>query len=319
MAKRMLVINREIKGEYVEQINRIIPDWEIVLGNDSEEFAEQLKEADVILHGGREIDPHIASNGRLKWLQTWYAGINGLPLEALQKHDVKVTNAKGVHTYSASETVFALLLGFTRKIHTYVRQQQQKIWDDDGITDEIHEKTMGIIGAGVIGKEVAKIAKAFGMKVLGVRQSGKAEENMDHMYTPDQLKEVLPQCDVVVIILPLTNGTKNLFAAREFAQMKKGAFFINIGRGPIVNEADLIAALEQGQIAGAGLDVFATEPLPKDSPLWDMENVIITPHTAGVTGNYERRLMEDVFLPNLRKFVAGDQPTLNLIDYGKGY
>lgn len=319
MKKRIMVINREIEDAYVNKIKKIIPDWEVVMGEDPELMQAQLREAEIILHWKQAIEPDMLQNKQLKWLQTWSAGVNSLPMDTLKEKQVMITSANGVHAYPITETIFALLLGFTRKIHTYVRQQLDKNWNNAGIEEEIHEKTIGIVGAGAIGMETAKIAKAFGMRVLGVRYSGKAAEDVDQMYTPEQLEEVLPQCDAVVVTLPLTKATENMFTAREFRLMKESAFFINIGRGLIVNEGDLVDALKQKQIAGAGLDVFATEPLPADSPLWEMDNVIVTPHTSGATAYYEQRVIEDIFLPNLRHYIAGERPNKNLVNYEKGY
>ncbi len=320
MSKRTLVINRDLDETYLNDIKEVASDWEIVTGEDPDDLKEQLKEAEIVLHWKKAIEPILLEqNTNLKWVQTWSAGVNDLPLQDLQKKGVSLTSANGVHTYPISETIFAHLLGLTRKIHTYVRQQKEKKWEESDLKLEIHEKTIGIIGVGAIGLETAKIAKAFGMKVLGVRHSGKPTDFVDKMYKSDQLADVLPQCDFVVITLPLTEATKHMFAAKEFSQMKKSAFLINIGRGPIVQEEDLIKALEQKEIAGAGLDVFATEPLPEDSPLWEMENVIVTPHTAGATEHYAKRVIKDIFIPNLRDYLQGKKPSVNLVDFKKGY
>ncbi len=166
MGKRTMVINRKIDTQYVDKIKAIAPNWEIVMDDDPGVLQNQLKEAEIILHWKQAIKPAVLKNSNLTWLQTWSAGVNKLPMEVLQEKQVLITSANGVHAYPISETIFALLLGLTRKIHTYVRQQQKKKWDDAGIDGEIHGKTIGIIGAGAIGRETAKIAKAFGMKVL---------------------------------------------------------------------------------------------------------------------------------------------------------
>lgn len=320
MSKRKIVVNLDLDEKYIDEIKEVAPDWEIVSGKDTDELQEDLKGAEVILHWKKAIEQTVLEqNNDLKWVQTWSAGVNNLPLEQLSERNVSITSANGVHAYPISETIFALMLGLTRKIHTYVRQQQQKQWEHGDLKLEIHEKTIGVIGVGAIGLETAKIAKAFGMKVLGVRHSGKSTDYVDEMYTPDQLSDVLPQCDVVVITLPLTDETTNLFGKEQFEQMKNSSLLINIGRGPIVKEDDLVEALQSGVIAGAGLDVFATEPLPEDSPLWDMENVIVTPHTAGSTEHYTERVVRDVFIPNLKNYLEGEQPSKNLVDYNKGY
>jgi phosphoglycerate dehydrogenase-like enzyme len=315
MTKRKMVIAKNLHIDLVQQIKDIVPDWELVIGKDKEVWGPHLHEAEVIV--GYQLPLETVSN--LKWIQSSSAGINHFPIKHFIQNDILLTSANGVHAYPISETIFALLLGFTRKIHTYVKNQQEKIWHHGGIEQEIHEKTIGIIGVGAIGKETAKIAKAFGMKVLGIRQSCNPVENVDEMYTPDQLNLVLPQCDYVVVTLPLTKDTYHLFGSEQFKQMKPSAFFINIGRGALVHEKELVEALKNGEIAGAGLDVFEQEPLDKKSPLWELENVIITPHTAGSTEYYNQRVIEDIFIPNLKEYLAGNRPPINFVDYTKGY
>ncbi len=318
MAK--LVITQNIEESHLDQIKSIIPNWEIVAGRDSSIWLEHLKDAEVIVGWKKEIAEHcIVADSKLRWMQSWSAGVNSMPLAEMEKKNILLTSANGVHAYPISETVFALMLGLTRKIHTYVRNQQEKKWDHAHMNLEIHEKTIGIIGVGHIGKETAKIAKAFGMKVLGVRHSDREEDFVDEMYTTDQLPEVLPRCDYVVITLPLTTETRHLFGASEFKQMKSSAFFINIGRGEIVVEEDLIDALSTGEIAGAGLDVFTKEPLDENSPLWEFENVIVTPHTSGSTEHYTKRVIEDIFITNLKSYALGGVLPKNVVDYKKGY
>jgi len=315
MAKRKMVITKDLNQDIFDQIKRVVPDWDIIAGKDQEIWRPHVNEAEVTLGYKLELDDF----SNLKWVQSSSAGINHFPIEQFQSNGIMLTSANGVHAYPISETIFAYMLGLTRKIHTYVKNQKSKIWHHSNMKLEIHEKTIGIIGVGAIGKETAKIAKAFGMKVLGVRHSGKLVEYVDEMFTPDRLEELLPMCDYVVLTLPLTNETYQLFTAREFQLMKPTAFFINIGRGKLVMEEDLIAALQAGEIAGAGLDVFEKEPLSGDSPLWEMDNVIITPHTAGSTEYYDKRVVEDIFIPNLKAYLKGQHPFINLVDYSKGY
>jgi phosphoglycerate dehydrogenase-like enzyme len=315
-----LVITHNLAQNLVEQIKQVVPDWELIVGKDKDVWQNHIKDAEVIAGWKRGLEELCLSpESKLKWVQTWSAGVDSLPLEKLQARNITLTSANGVHAYPISETIFALMLALTRKIHTYVKNQQAKTWDHANMKLEIHEKTIGIIGVGAIGKETAKIAKAFGMKVLGVRHSGKPADHVDEMYTTDQLHIVLSQCDYVVVTLPHTKETHHLFGAEQFKQMKPSAFFINIGRGEIVVEDELIQALQDGTIAGAGLDVFETEPLQDDSPLWEMDNVIITPHTSGSTEHYDRRVVENILIPNLKNYLAGATPSINLVDYSKGY
>ncbi|MEH7095442.1 D-2-hydroxyacid dehydrogenase [Neobacillus vireti] len=320
MSKRKIVITQNLKPEYIAKIKKIIPDWDVIAGKDPSIWKEHAKDAEVIAGWRKELADYCLTSGSiLQWVQTWSAGVDSLPLEKLQSQNIKVTSANGVHAYPISETIFALMLGLTRKIHTYVKNQQTKTWDHAHLSLEIHEKTIGVIGVGEIGRETARIAKAFGMTVLGVRHSGKPSDFVDEMYRPDQLDQVLPKCDYVVVTLPHTQETHHLFGEQQFTQMKPSAFFINIGRGEIVIEEELISALQEGTIAGAGLDVFETEPLSTESPLWEMENVIITPHTSGATEHYNKRVVENILIPNLETYLTGQTPGINLVNFRKGY
>ncbi|WP_342429804.1 D-2-hydroxyacid dehydrogenase [Neobacillus sp. FSL H8-0543] len=320
MQKRKLVITHEIDQNHIKQIKDLIPEWELIVGKNKEIWQKHIKDAEIIAGWKKGLeDECLAPDSKLKWLQTWSAGVDSLPLEEFESRNMAVTSANGVHVYPISETIFALMLGLTRKIHTYVKNQQAKTWHHSGMKLEMHEKTIGIIGVGAIGKEVAKISKAFGMNVLGVRHSGKPDMFVDEMYTASQLHSVLPNCDYIVVTLPLTRETHRLFGSKEFSQMKSSSFFINIGRGEIVVEEDLINALQHGTIAGAGLDVFEQEPLTIDSPLWEMDNVIITPHTSGSTEHYSKRVIENIFIPNLKTYINGNAPNINLVNFSKGY
>lgn len=317
---KQLVVTHNLSDESIQQIKETLPDWTILYGKDPSNWENELSSSTIIVGWNKKIpESNVISSGNLRWLQTWSAGVDTLPLSELKDNGVYVTSANGVHAAPISETIFALMLGLTRRIHAYVRNQQSKTWHHENLKLEIHQKTIGVIGVGEIGKETAKIAKAFDMKVLGVRHSGKETEYVDEMYTPDQLDQVLPQCDYVVVTLPLTSDTRHLFNEQAFQQMKDSAFFINIGRGEIVKEDALIHALEEGSIAGAGLDVFEKEPLSENSPLWGMENVIITPHTAGATEHYQQRVIEEIFLPNLKSFLKDEELPINLVDFTKGY
>ncbi|WML42900.1 D-2-hydroxyacid dehydrogenase [Neobacillus sp. PS3-40] len=320
MTKRKLVIPQNIVPDFIAQIKEVIPDWEVIVGKDPTIWKEHLMDAEIIAGWKKGFEQYcLGPESKLKWVQSWSAGIDSFPLQEFEARTISLTSANGVHVYPISETIHALMLALTRKLHTYVKNQQAKLWDHSHLKLEMHEKTIGIIGVGNIGKETAKIAKAFGMKVLGVRNSGRQEEFVDEMYTTNQLSTLLPKCDYVVVTLPLTKETTRLFGAEQFNLMKPSAFFINIGRGEIVVENELVEALKEQKIAGAGLDVFETEPLYSDSPLWEMENVIITPHASGATEHYNQRVIENILIPNLKSYLVSKTPTINLVDYSKGY
>ncbi|MGD6775671.1 D-2-hydroxyacid dehydrogenase [Sutcliffiella horikoshii] len=320
MSKRLMLITQNIGEAYTQQIKELAPDFEIIVGKDKEILAPFAKEAEIVVGWKKDLEKlSLIEGSNLRWIQSWSAGVNNMPLQTFTENGILLTSANGVHAYPISETIFALMLGLTRKVHTYVKQQQQKEWHHAQMNLEIHEKTIGIIGVGEIGKETARIAKAFRMNVIGVRHSGIAADNVDEMFTPDRLHKVLPKCDYVVITLPLTDETDGMFGLEEFKRMKKTAFLINIGRGEVLVEDELINALQENVIAGAGLDVFAKEPLEKSSPLWDMDNVIVTPHTSGSTEHYTKRVIEDIVIPNLKHYLKNENPSINLVDYKKGY
>ncbi|MFJ9382305.1 D-2-hydroxyacid dehydrogenase [Peribacillus sp. NPDC101481] len=318
MPKRKLIISQNLNELLLQKIKELVPDWTVITGRSPEIWRNHIADAEVIAGWKAEMSVSIDAS-EVKWIQTWSAGVNALPLENLEQMNVQITTANGVHAYPISETIFALMLALTRKVDTYIKQQQTKTWHHAHMKQEIHEKTIGIIGVGKIGKETAKIAKAFGMTVLGMRHSDKSEEFVDEMFTQKQLNDLLPRCDYIVVTLPLTPETRYMFGKKEFMLMKRSAFFINIGRGNLVIQNDLVQALMDKEIAGAGLDVFETEPLPENSPLWELDNVIITPHTSGNTEFYDQRLIHDIFMPNLKNYLNGKKPSTNLLDYKKGY
>lgn len=213
-----------------------------------------------------------------------------------------------------------MMLSLTRNLHKQMRSQINKEWRSEGNLPEMHGKTIGILGVGSIGLEVARLAKAFGMEVLGFRRSGKPEAEVDEMieYGAEGLNELLRRSDYVVNTLPLTQETYRIIGKEQFEIMKPTALYINIGRGGTTDEGALINALREGQIAGAGLDVFEEEPLSQESPLWELENVILTPHVSGNTEHYARRAM-DIFIDNFKDYLSGKLPERNRVDLDKGY
>ncbi|WP_407270946.1 D-2-hydroxyacid dehydrogenase [Radiobacillus sp. PE A8.2] len=320
MKSKKIIVAENLNNQLQTKIKEAVPNWEIIFGKNRDNWNHHLQEAHIIAGWKKAMEePCLQQTSQLQWIQSWSAGVDNYPLQLIADNSIHLTTASGVHSYPISETIFALMLGWTRKIDTYVRNKTNKIWDHGNLKLEIHQKTIGIIGVGAIGKETAKIAKAFDMKVIGVRNTNKPEPFVDEMVTIDQLHDILPSCDFVVLTLPLTEQTNHLFGKDEFKLMKHSSFLINIGRGEVVNEQALIEALQNEEIAGAGLDVFENEPLEKTSPLWEMENVIITPHTAGSTEYYDQRVVENILIPNLRSYINGQPPSINLVDFKKQY
>jgi phosphoglycerate dehydrogenase-like enzyme len=312
MMPKMVFLQALSEG-HIGQIREVAPEWDIVHGKTAEEWEPHLAQAEILCGWNAKAEEHCLREGSpLRWVHSWGAGVDRIPLDRLEKAGIALTNSSGVHPYPISETVFAMMLGFTRKLHIYVRNQMEKKWHHAGVRAEMHGKTIGIVGVGAIGAEIARLARAFGMKVLGLRRTGEPVPEVDAMYGPDGLHELLRQSDYVVVTVPLTGETYHMFGAEQFRQMKENAFFVNIGRGKTVDTEALVEALRQGRIAGAGLDVFEQEPLPPEHPLWEMENVIITPHSSGSTEHYHERAL-DLFLQNLRDYVAGKPPSVNRV------
>jgi phosphoglycerate dehydrogenase-like enzyme len=258
----------------------------------------------------------------LRWVQLWSAGADQLQaFPELKDKPFLLTNTSGIHGRQLTEHTFALILAWNRAFPAAFAAQKRREWL--ALTDQsialLPGKTMLILGYGAIGKQIARTALVFGMKVAALRRSrskGKAPGGI-RLETPDKLGELLPEADYVVNILPATPETRHYFGEAEFGRMKPGALYVNIGRGATTREAALIKALRSRQIAGALLDVTEEEPLPAASPLWDMDNVILTSHYAGRSPEYSR-LALDVALENLKRYVRG-KPLRNLVDKNRGY
>ena len=255
----------------------------------------------------------------LKWLQLTAAGVEIFMTEEIKASPVIITNTSGMHIVNIGEYVIALMLAFTKKLPLYFQQKQRKQWKRFP-PPVLRSHVVGIVGLGHIGREVARLAKAFGMKVIANRRSSKqAERNeyVDTMFAQEQLGQLLAESDFVVLTLPLTDETRQLIGEKEIHAMKSTAFLINIARGAVVDEDALIRALEEKWIAGAGLDVYATEPLPVNSPLWKLPNVILTPHIAGSMNDFNKRATE-FFLENLRQYLGG-RKLRSVVNKERGY
>lgn len=294
-------------------------DLDVVVTKDRAQIEELLPELRIAL--GMFPRDLISKAPNLKWLHLWSAGADWLLRHPdVADSDLVITNSAGVHAAPISEHVFAYLLAFARGFPRSLRSQVERQWDPRRQAElfELQDKTMLIVGAGNIGERVAELGRAFGMSVLAVRRNPlRPVIGADEVAGVDRLDELLPRADFVVITVPLTNETQGLFDARRLALMRPSAYLINIGRGGTVVERDLVAALQDRVIAGAGLDVFEEEPLPEDAPLWRLENVIITAHYSGATPRYVERVLE-IFLDNLERFQAGAQ-LRNVVDKRLGY
>lgn len=306
----------------VEAIHSALPgdELEIVVALDDEALARALPGAD-ILFGMRLIPDLMPLTGSLRWIQTLSAGVEKLISPALIDSDILITNASGAHAPQISEHILAMLLAFARGLPGAYRAQLASNWDHDGVAGGVFElegKTLGIVGLGDLGDAVAVKARAFGLNILALRKRPTAKPAyVDEIFLPADLPGLLSRSDFVVDTLPLTPATRQFIGAAEFAAMPDSAYFFNAGRGGTVDQDALIAALHSGAIAGAGLDVTDPEPLPPESPLWKMPNVIITPHTSGYSPMVRERVTR-IFVENLTRFVAGE-PLANVVNAAAGY
>jgi phosphoglycerate dehydrogenase-like enzyme len=309
--------------EQVAALAREFPDVRFDDPATREECEALLPDADVVL--GFALRPHnFARAARVRWVHSTAAGVGHLLFPELVESPIVVTNARGAHARSMAEHVLGLMLAFTRRLHVSRDMQRERRWTQaeqvrgEPTFGELHGATLGIVGFGHIGRAVAAAARAFGMQVIALRRRPAADPSPAHeQWNVGRLGELLERCDWLVLAAPHTPATDRLLGPAEFGRMKPGARLVNIARGALVDETALVEALRSGRLAGAALDVMEQEPLPAESPLWSMPELLVTPHTAGVGPRLWDRVREQ-FAGNLRRFLAG-QPLENVVDKRSGY
>jgi len=275
-----------------------------------EDQRARIGEAEVLVVSGFWDNALLDQAERMRFIQVCAAGYDAFDLDALKERGIRLANASGINVNAVSEHAMALVLAFTRKLWDARDNQKKAFWrgmisDIASREDELAGKTMLIYGLGAIGRRLAKLARAFDMRVIAIKQDlSTGADAVDELHGPEALQTLLPQADVVVLTCPLTEKTRGLIGEAELAAMKPTGFLVNVARGPCVDEAALIKAFGKGTIAGAGIDVTTVEPLDPSSPLWGFDNVILTPHTAGETRRYEENVI-DILQENLKRLAAG--------------
>ena len=301
-----------VPGDEFERVQAAAGDATVVNTDSEEAAAREVADADAFY--GRISPSLFAAASKLRWVQAPIAGLEHYLFPELARSDVVVTNMRGIYNDHIADHAWAFVLAFARGFHVYLRRQARGEWNPGGVpVVHLADATLGIIGLGGIGEEVARRGATSGMRVLAVdpRRTEKPA-GVDELWPAGRLDGLLAQSDFVVLCTPHTPETEKMIRLPQLRRMKTSAYLINIGRGIVVDLADLTQALQGGTIAGAGLDVYETEPLPPDHPLWSMENVLLTPHTAGhAPHTAERRL--NVLLANVRRFTAGE-PLVNVVD-----
>jgi phosphoglycerate dehydrogenase-like enzyme len=308
---------------YVEQLRGEFPQHTFVDVWDRDRLRSALPDADAAF--AAFVDPDIVhALGRLKWVQAPAVGVAHILSEELIASHIVVTTARGVRARAIAEHVLGTTLALARQLPLVLERQRDRQWALDemeasGAIRTLHNRRMGIVGLGAIGIEVARAAACLGMRVSAIRK--RVDQPKPHFVAdvlqPDRLRELLAESDVVVLCAPLTPDTRHLIDASALVSVKRGAFLINVGRGRLIDDEAVIAALRDGRLGGAALDVFTREPLDPDSPFWNLPNVIVTPHMSGMMEDYWTPLVA-LFSENLRRFERGEA-LLNVVDKRAGY
>jgi phosphoglycerate dehydrogenase-like enzyme len=306
-----------------DSIRKRWPQMRVVHLPDYDRLPEELPDTDVFV-GYSLRAQQLVDGKKLKWIHSTAAGVSQLMYPELRDSGIVVTNPSGIFSIPMAEHIVGMLLALAKNFPDCVRQQdrgiwsQQKLWDKPQQFTELNGKVLLIVGFGSIGRELAKRARAFEMRVWGVTRSGQGDlTHAEKIVATASLEDVLPYADYVVLAAPETSETKRLMGAAQMARMKPGARLLNVGRGSLLDEAALIAALESGALGGAALDVAEKEPLPPEDPLWKAPNLFITPHTSAVSDRLWAR-ETDLFLQLLERWFDG-RDLFNRVDFGRGY
>ena len=284
-----------------------------------EETADRIGEADILVTSGFWTNSLIGTATKLKLIQVCAAGYEQFDLEALHAKRIRIANGRGVNVNAVSEHALSLMLSFTRQLHTARDRQHRREWrgmvsDIPKREDELSGKTLLVYGLGAIGSRLAHLGKIFDMHVIGIKRDVSNNDGTAHeLHPPERLHELLPHADFVVLTCPLTPETKNVINEAALRAMSPRGYLINVARGGCVDEKALVGALSAGEIAGAGIDVTIDEPLAKNSPLWEIENLLLTPHTGGETQAYEDNVI-DLLITNLERLWRGESKLVNQLD-----
>jgi len=308
-------ISRELSEALARPLRARLPDREVVIWTHEDELRAGIGEIEALL-AFRPPRGVWAGATRLRLFQMMGAGVDALLPAPDLAESVRIANARGIHGPHMSEFALAMVLALAKRVPRALEQSRDRLWKQYGV-DTIAGRTLAILGLGSIGAAVAETASRLGMRVIGTQREPKATPHVAEIVRPELTEQVLRAADFVVVLVPLTPETRGSLGARELAWLRPSAYLINLARGGIVDENALAEALRAGRLAGAAIDVFAEEPLPASSPLWDAPNTILTPHVAGLGPGYMERLTE-IFAENLGRIENG-LPLRNEVDRARGY
>lgn len=311
-----ILINEKLKESQLKTIAELLPEYEIL----TELETDKLRNTEVIVNWSKKMT-ELWEEGKfpnLKWVQATSAGVSYLPLKKFQEKGIVLTNASGIHKYTITEHIIGVLLSYLRDFDQLKENQEKKHWTNEVRVEQLYGKTILIYGIGSIGRQLARVCQSFGMHVIGVNTSGDAVDEADETLSQENSDTRIQDADIIVNILPETQETIGFFNHQRFQKMKAQTVFVNVGRGSAVDTEALIEALDNDIIAFAALDVFETEPLDADSPLWEHDKVFISPHSSGKVEHFRDALFT-VVEPNVRAYAKNGKPSLNVIDYDKSY
>ncbi|WP_280770123.1 D-2-hydroxyacid dehydrogenase [Salipaludibacillus daqingensis] len=315
----IVVTSAKIRRDIRIRLTATYPEFHFRFHTHIDEAEKDLKDADILITYGEDLsDEHIENATHLKWIMVISAGLDEMPFHSIKKKEIIVTNAKGIHSTPMAEYAIGMMLQVSRQTKVVIENEANHKWDRSPKMTELNEKTLGVLGAGAIGKEVARLAKAFNMRVIGMNRSGRKVENFDQMVTKANIDSLLENADYIVSVLPKMDDTNKILARNQFVKMKNNVVLVNMGRGNAIHEKDLLIALKNGELHHAVLDVFNEEPLPEDHPFWGESKITVTPHLSGISPQYQPRAFE-IFEHNLKVFLDREGDYINLIDPKKGY
>jgi len=301
----VLTLPEPVRTQYFNHLKQHFPGIKLDIVDHHTKVDPHIAAAEVLITFGPHVAGHVFEKAKnLKWVQALGTGVDGIADQPALHKDVLLTNMHGFHGGPVSEAALLAMLALARELPRSLRQQAKRQWDRFPVK-LLKGKTAGIFGVGTTAEELAPKCKALGMKVVGVSSAKRKLEGFDAMFGREELAQAVKEWDYFVLLTPFTPGTKNIVDTEIFAAMKPSSFFVNLARGGVVDEDALLDALKEKRIAGAALDVFAKEPLPEDSPFWDMENVIVTQHQGGFFDGYPGFALP-VVEENMRKYLAGD-------------
>ena len=307
-----------VESRHIEQISAVSPTCEVVDAG-QERVATELMDADIFIgHAKVPVPwPDVVLQGRLKWIQSSAAGLDHCLTPEVIASDIPVTSASGLFANQVAEQTFALLFGILRSMPAFYAAQKKREFIRLP-TDELHGKTVGIVGFGGNGRRIAEVLAPFRLNLWAADLFPvNRPPHVDQLFSADQWQSALPQTDILILTLPLNEDTTGIIGKHVFANLKRGAVVINVARGPVLVESELVDAIREGQLSAAGLDVTEVEPLSEASPLWDIPNVVITPH-VGAQSAHRVNVTTDFAADNLAKFLAGE-PLMNLVDKRLGF